>query len=993
MAQYKYNKECGPNAVDYYGDCYDTWKRSHSIEGTGSVTDCVAYSYYGYFESYNIESGITELCDNCFDKQTVSSVLLPDTLVSIGNQCFKKSKITNIRLPDGLKKIGHNNFPSTLTSLDIPKNIKEFYIDNVTECRNLRSIGVDKDNKYYKAKDGVLYNYDMTEILFCPNAKTGKVIIPNTVRRIGNYCFESCCSLDMIVIPTSVVEIGDFAFQYVKIDKLIIRNSIKCIGEYCFHAAIINTEFKFSNQVSIIPKGAFESFECKPELNFISRIEVIGTDAFNSCRDSVLSQIISLYKVKEIQDCAFQSVRNVKNIELFSSLDTLGNNVFDDCNNDLVVRFFAYAPIKSKEDKIGYLGENATLVVPKGTKIIFENLAPWSTFPNIEEWEIDEDKSDKGKFVKVSDEVYFKRLQSIADSKRKVDRLLLKEIIEELTQNYLYIDSDEEYEESMSLIAYNRSFSPAIIPELEKYLCKEWTNKYKLRIIENSLLESYSSPLLFTEPGVTQTLLLPEEVVLPMPELVEIPATKENDKPSSVVSYFNEEILKQLQNHLTYARKSLKIAVSWFTNYSLFKQLKQMADDGIKIQMIINNDLINNGGYCLNFNELIEKEKVELSLVEYPHLLHHKFVIIDDDLLITGTYNWTRFSGKNYENMVIINDEVIIEQFSNEFDELVEKAEYKRVDKMPDYVNERPEYDRSAFKQYITEELDAQARESSDERDKITTLKKAAELNPKYLEKINPGVQEKYREEFNVADNKASIQNVILKIEQQVKEQNSKLSGNKAVDSKQVATKPIAKVPVGKVLTRQQETILEDVKASGLVLCLDVSGSMSDTYAKGHVHEIAKKALAASLALTDEKEVNIWTFGDDAKFEGRYGIDQISNIKSISCRNEGTYLQKFVEKANSSIDDDALCIIFTDDDSSSISAAIEGMKQRKNVFWQIIAYETDVKSIKTATNNVENASVVSLYDYHSETDEEINAKLLGDYIKWKCKGLVIFQDN
>jgi hypothetical protein len=381
----------------------------------------------------------------------------------------------------------------------------------------------------------------------------------------------------------------------------------------------------------------------------------------------------------------------------------------------LVVRSFSYTPLTSKEDAIGNLGENTTLVVPKGTKIIFENLAPWSTFPNIEEWEIDEDKSDKGKFVKVSDEVYFKRLQSIADSKRKVDRLLLKEIIEELTQNYLYIDSDEEYEESMSLIAYNRSFSPAIIPELEKYLCKEWTNKYKLRIIENSLLESYSSPLLFTEPGVTQTLLLPEEVVLPMPELVEIPATKENDKPSSVVSYFNEEILKQLQNHLTYARKSLKIAVSWFTNYSLFKQLKQMANDGIKIQMIINNDLINNGGYCLNFNELIESENVELSLVEYPHLLHHKFVIIDDDLLITGTYNWTRFSGKNYENMVIINDEVIIEQFSNEFDELVEKAEYKRVDKMPDYVKERPEYDRSAFKQYITEELDAQARESSDE--------------------------------------------------------------------------------------------------------------------------------------------------------------------------------------------------------------------------------------------------------------------------------------
>lgn len=352
----------------------------------------------------------------------------------------------------------------------------------------------------------------------------------------------------------------------------------------------------------------------------------------------------------------------------------------------------------------------------------------------------------------------------------------------------------------MSLIAYNRSFSPTIIPELEKHLCREWTNKYKLRIVENSLLESYASPLLFTEQGVVQVLTMSGELALPMPEPVEMTPTKENDKSSSVVAYFNENILKQLQNHLMYAKKSLKIAVSWFTNYSLFKQLKQMANEGIKIQIIINNDLINNGGYCLNLNELIEHQNVELSLVEYPHLLHHKFVIIDDDLLITGSYNWTRFSGKNYENMVIINDEEVIEQFSNEFDELVEKAEFKCIDKMPDYVKERPEYDRSAFKQYITEELDAQARESSDERDKITVLKKAAELNPKYLEKIHPGVQEKYCEEFKVADNKASFQNVILNIVQQFGARTAKPSGSKDADAKANDNKANSKSVCGKSL-------------------------------------------------------------------------------------------------------------------------------------------------------------------------------------------------
>ena len=987
---YRYSKKCGPNATDNCDDySWDTHRRSHIIEGTGTINKCdVTSGRYQtnslYFDDYTIQSGITVIDDNGFDNSSITSVVLPSTLISIGDNCFKNSRIKTLNLPAGLRKIGHNNFPATLSALAISKSIKEFFIDNVIGCRDLKEITVDENNKYYKAKDGILYNYDMTEILFCPNAKTGKVIIPNTVTRIGDHCFAQCKSLDLIVIPTSIKDIGNYAFQGVQIKKLNIRNSVRSIGDFCFMGAVISEEFKFSNQVTTIPNQAFNSFECHAPLTFIDRLKVIGFAAFYKCKGSTLPQTISLYEAREIHNLAFQS-SSVTYIELSSSIDVLGIKMFDNCNDNLVVRCFTYAPLTSKEDAFGNLGEKATLVVPKGTKIVFKNLAPWSIFPNIEEWEIDEDKNDEGKFVKVSDEIYCKRLQSIAESKRKVDRSLLKEIIEELAQTYLYVDSDEEYDEAMSLIAYNRSFSPAIIPELEKHLCKEWTNKYKLRIIENSLLESYSSPLLFTEPGVVQTIPLPDEVALPMPEPIEIPSAKEDDKSSSVVAYFNDEILKQLQNHLTYARKSLKIAASWFTNYSLFKQLKQMANDGIKIQMIINNDLINNGGYCLNFNELIINENVELSLVEYPHLLHHKFVIIDDDLLITGSYNWTRFSGKNYENMVIINDEVIIEQFSNEFDELVEKAEYKRIDKMPDYVKERPEYDRSAFKQYITEELDAQARESSDERDKITALKKAAELNPKYLEKIHPGVQEKYQEEFKVVDNKSSIENVILKIEQQVKAQNSKPSSSKTVGSKQVTTKTFAKVSVGKWLTRQQETIIEKIKASGLILCLDVSGSMSDTYAKGHVHEIAKKALAASLALTNEKEVNIWTFGNDAKFEGRYGINQISQIQAISCRNEATYLQKFVEKANSSIIDGALCVIFTDDDSGSISAAVEGMKQRKNVFWQIIAYEQDVKNIKAATKNIRNTSIISLSNYQSKRDEEISEMLLKDYVVWKSK--------
>lgn len=979
----KYSRKCGPNATDEYDDYSQYGKsRSHRIYGEGAINNCFAEQRSDLIDRFVIDDGITELCDECFNFYSIDSVSLPSTLEIIGDRCFPKTKIISLQLPAGLKSIGHNNFPSTLSSLEIPAQIKDFPIDNILYCHRLTSIIVNKDNKVYRAKDGILYNYDMTEILFCPNAKEGKVIIPNTVTRIGDYCFAYCKKLDMIIIPPSVVELGHYAFQQLSIKKLNIRNSIKSIGVNCFADASITEEFKFTQQIFSLPKGTFAGFKSISVLNCINKLTVIGEEAFRSCIESALPPTISLHQAKEINSCAFKYTKGDKTIELFSSLDKLGENVFDGTSDNLVLRYFSYSPIRCGEDTFGEIGNNATLVVPKGTKIIYENASPWMSFPHIEEWDVDLDRNKEGEFTPISDEVCYKRLLSIAESKNKADRLYLEEIISELAQSYLYIDSDEEYDKALALINYNRSYTPVIVPDLERDLCKGWPNKYKLKFLNNIITESNASQLLFGEQSNMQLLPHADGVKLPLPDLVEIPPLQEETRRCSISAYFNNEILKQLQNLLKSAKLSVKIAVSWFTNFSLFKQIGQMAENGINVQLIINNDLINNGGYCLNFNNLIDKG-VEISLVEFPHLLHHKFVIIDDNLLVTGSYNWTRFSGKNYENIVVIGDEGVIEQFRNEFDELLKKAEYKCVDKMPDSVKERPEYDRSAFKQYITEELDAQASESSDERDKITALKKAVDLNSKYLEIINPGAQQKYGEAFKVVEDSHHIQKLVIETANQLRNQKTNVTPqNPAGGNIPVKTTTVQETIVQKP-AQNQESIIEGLKASSLIIVLDVSGSMSDTYSKGHVYEITKKAISASLALTKEQEIEVWTFGDKAVFIGNYGVDKIDEIEKITCQNQGTYLQRFVEKANDSIKDGALCIIFTDDDSNSISAAIEGMKRREKVFWQIIAYEREAKSITAAIKNIKNTSVVTLSDYQNRTDEEINKLLLKDYIEWK----------
>ena len=118
-----------------------------------------------------------------------------------------------------------------------------------------------------------------------------------------------------------------------------------------------------------------------------------------------------------------------------------------------------------------------------------------------------------------------------------------------------------------------------------------------------------------------------------------------------------------------------------------------------------------------------------------------------------------------------------VSAFNDEFERILQQAEYKDIDKMPDNVPERPEYDRSAFKQYITEELDKAAHEISDERDKITILHRASRLNPEYFEKINPDADIDYAQAFDLLD---EHEGTVLDVAEMI--QSSNEVGNNYID-------------------------------------------------------------------------------------------------------------------------------------------------------------------------------------------------------------------
>jgi hypothetical protein len=132
-----------------------------------------------------------------------------------------------------------------------------------------------------------------------------------------------------------------------------------------------------------------------------------------------------------------------------------------------------------------------------------------------------------------------------------------------------------------------------------------------------------------------------------------------------------ENIAERIQQEITKAQSSIYIAVAWFTNQMLFEELLKKATEGCKISLIISNDEINQNS-SINYEQLNNGSSKIFKIGDgKKELMHHKFCVIDHDLVITGSYNWSYKAENNFENIIVTSDDSsLAQQFIKEFYEL-----------------------------------------------------------------------------------------------------------------------------------------------------------------------------------------------------------------------------------------------------------------------------------------------------------------------------------
>ena len=149
---------------------------------------------------------------------------------------------------------------SSLTSIEIPNNVKSIGDRAFAYCDSLTSIMVDENNENYKSIDGNLYSKDGKTLIQYAIGKTDTAFtIPNSVTSIGSHAFGNCVSLTSVVIGDSVTSIGSCAFtDCSSLTSVVIPDSVTSIGEYPFYECYSLTSIKYRGsqaQWSDIDKG------------------------------------------------------------------------------------------------------------------------------------------------------------------------------------------------------------------------------------------------------------------------------------------------------------------------------------------------------------------------------------------------------------------------------------------------------------------------------------------------------------------------------------------------------------------------------------------------------------------------------------------------------------------------------------------------------------------------------------------------------------------
>ena len=261
------------------------------------------------------------------DRKNPFSLLVLGEIKGIDDCAFADYCLEHVDLShSSVKEIGADAFcSSTIKDIILPastKKISPFFVRG--KC--LESIKVNEANTNFASHNGVLYSKDYSHLIRVPEGyKQESLYVLDATVFIDDYALDGC-SIKNVILPNSLKGIGNHSFQGCRfLESLTLPAEVESIGESAF---------------AFCPR--LKSFSVDEQNSHF----VFSDGAIYNKEESVLFFVLSGYRgrqftlpstVLEIKDCAFVGCRHVERVVCNKLINRIGDFAFDNHHIKIIV--------------------------------------------------------------------------------------------------------------------------------------------------------------------------------------------------------------------------------------------------------------------------------------------------------------------------------------------------------------------------------------------------------------------------------------------------------------------------------------------------------------------------------------------------------------------------------------------------------------------------------------------------------------------------------
>ena len=228
-----------PSTIEFIG--YDTFTGSVWLKNQKETKDYVIVNNIliatPFEENIIIPDTVTSIQGYGFVRNTcVKNITIPQNVTYIGQYAFEScTGLDSIVLSENVTEIGESAFQgcSSLKEIYIPAKVECIGKQAFNQCDGVVSIQVDNKNEFFDSRNNcnaIVETSSNTLVFGCK-----ETVIPTDVTSIADLAFFHCSTLEDIVIPDTVTNIGRYVFD--GCEKVVIHCNQK---SYAYQYAVEN---------------------------------------------------------------------------------------------------------------------------------------------------------------------------------------------------------------------------------------------------------------------------------------------------------------------------------------------------------------------------------------------------------------------------------------------------------------------------------------------------------------------------------------------------------------------------------------------------------------------------------------------------------------------------------------------------------------------------------------------------------------------------------